>query len=299
MLATRHKIALAAMAYRVLTGLRRLMGLPTNVEVVRRGIRWQLDLNEGIDFSIYLLGAFEHSTLRTYQRFVAPGSTVFDIGANIGAHTLHLAHCVGDAGRVIAFEPTAYAYRKLLQNLALNPALSTRVEAAQILLDESEQPAPPTLYSSWPLTHGGPARHPKHLGRPMETAGAAVTTLDAYLDAHPGLAPNFIKLDVDGNECRVLRGARASLRRYQPTLLVELMPYGLEEAGCSFEEMLSLLEGPGYRLFRIPGLAPLPAAASQLRRRIPEGGSINVIAAPQAPDAARANWSAGRYGFLD
>jgi FkbM family methyltransferase len=54
---------------------------------------------------------------------VKPGNAVLDIGRNIGAHTLPLAHLVGPHGRVIAFEPTAYAIRKMRANIALNAGL--------------------------------------------------------------------------------------------------------------------------------------------------------------------------------
>jgi len=107
---------------------------------------------EGIDFSIYLLGAFERSTVRALQKLVIPGSVVFDIGANIGAHTLGLARSVGPAGRVFAIEPSDFAFAKLKRNLALNPELESRTHAHQILLAaEIEALLPPTIYASWPL----------------------------------------------------------------------------------------------------------------------------------------------------
>src|SRR5688572_20988587 len=103
---TAQKVGLAKMASRVVLSCRKLLGRPAQAQFVRDGIRWQLDLREGIDFSIYLLGSFEPATVRAYRRIVKPGQTVLDIGANIGAHTLPLARLVGPGGRVIAFEPT-------------------------------------------------------------------------------------------------------------------------------------------------------------------------------------------------
>ena len=96
MLTTRTKIALARLIQRPLMMARRMFGQGHETIVRRRGVRWQLDLREGIDLSIYLLRAFEPSTLKAFERLVKPGMTVLDIGANIGAHTLHLARLVGD-----------------------------------------------------------------------------------------------------------------------------------------------------------------------------------------------------------
>lgn len=87
------------------------------MRVRRDGIHWDLDLSEGIDFAIFLLGGLELRTLRLYRRLVQPGDTVLDVGANIGAHALPLARLVGASGRVVAFEPTQFAFCKLQRNL--------------------------------------------------------------------------------------------------------------------------------------------------------------------------------------
>jgi tRNA G37 N-methylase Trm5 len=120
-LTTRTKISLAALAYRTIAAGRAIVGKNDYATVRRGGLTWALDLREGIDFSIFLLGAFERSTVRTLKKLARPESVVFDIGANIGAHTLGLARNVGPAGRVFAFEPADFAFEKLKRNLALNP----------------------------------------------------------------------------------------------------------------------------------------------------------------------------------
>src|SRR4249920_3325430 len=98
MLTTKTKVKLAATAYKCISVGRAIAGKDKNANVRRGNLRWQLDLSEGIDFSIYLLGAFERSTVATLRKLVRPGNVVFDIGANIGAHSLHLGYCVGATG---------------------------------------------------------------------------------------------------------------------------------------------------------------------------------------------------------
>src|ERR1039458_2455307 len=109
-LRTKTMIALASMAYRVVNRTRAVIGMSDQAIVRRSGHRWALDLKEGIDFSIFLFGAFEPGTVSTLKRLVKAGDTVFDIGANVGAHTLGLASSVGPDGTVFAFEPTDFAY---------------------------------------------------------------------------------------------------------------------------------------------------------------------------------------------
>ena len=113
MLTTKTKISLASLAYAFIAAGRAMARKDDRAVVRRRGLLWNLDLSEGIDFSIYLLGAFERSTVVTLERLVKPGDVVLDIGANIGAHTLGVARSVGAAGRVYAFEPTDFAFDKL------------------------------------------------------------------------------------------------------------------------------------------------------------------------------------------
>ena len=138
---TAQKIAAAKLAYRVIHGLRALGGRGDETVVTRHGIRYALDLAQGIDFAIYLFGQFEPATAAAYARHVRPGATVLDIGANIGAHSLRLAQQAGPGGRVIACEPTAYGRDKLRRTLALNPALAPRVELIQCFLGARDEAA--------------------------------------------------------------------------------------------------------------------------------------------------------------
>lgn len=255
-----------------------MVGLGGTTRVRRRGIVWQLDLGEGIDFAIYLLGAFEAATQRDYRRLLKPGATVLDIGANIGAHTLPLAKLVGDHGHVFAFEPTAFAFNKLQANIALNPTLAARITAEQIALgDAADAPLPGMIAASWPLSTSD-ERDPLHGGRAMSTVGARATALDAYVEASGVSRLDFIKLDVDGAECRVLRGAKATLARFRPAIVLELAPYVFDGTGDDLATLLGLLNQAGYSLLTAPGGAALPMTAEVLAARIPTGSSLNAWA---------------------
>jgi FkbM family methyltransferase len=275
-LSTRQKIALARLCSRPLVGARRTFGLPAQVRARRGGLRWRLDLDEGIDFSIWLLGAFERSVARAMRRLVRPGDTVLDIGANVGAHTLPLARMVGPEGRVVAYEPTDWAFAKLCANVAENPALAARIATRQaFLLGGDEKAPPPAVCSSWPLSPSADV-HPKLGGRPKATSGAQAGSLDTLLGREAIERVDFVKVDVDGYEGQVLRGAGATLRRHRPTMLIELAPYLLAERGDGVGAVLDLLGDAGYRLFALDRAAPL--GGDEVRRLLDGAEAKNFVA---------------------
>jgi FkbM family methyltransferase len=278
-LSTSQKLFIAKTANRGISLVRRLAGRPMQGEFERSGVRWHLDLNEGIDFAIYLLGAFEPDLLRYYTPHLRAGDVIVDIGANVGAHTLHFARLVGGTGKVIAIEPTNFALGKLKRNIALNPALVPIVDVEQMFLAAAEsQGAAPEISSSWPLV--GDTDDPLLVGaRLHSTTGARTTSLDALV-REKGLARvDWVKLDVDGHELDVLKGSTDVLKRLRPRILMELAPYC--HPGTGFEELVAILSGSGYTFRNVPDekvLAPDPAA---LRAAIPARGGINVLAVPE------------------
>jgi FkbM family methyltransferase len=275
---TAYKISIARMMYRAVHAGRTLFGRHDQEIVVRDGVVYDLDLSQGIDFAMFLGGMFERNTALALRKLVEPSSLVLDIGANIGAHTLRLAKLVGPKGRVLAFEPTDFAFRKLKRNLSLNPELASRVDAFHCFLtDRDVAGVPDAIYSSWPLT-GKLGLHAKHLGSEMRTEAAVARSLDSILSERPDLKVRLVKLDVDGFECGVLRGATRMLRETKPIFLMELAPYALEERGASLDEVLSYFLPNGYALFGERTEKPLPSNARELRRLIADGASLNVIA---------------------
>lgn len=278
-----NKMFIARQLNRGLRIGRRLAGLGMQVTCRRQGLLWALDLDEGIDLSIYLLGSYEPRTLRAYRRILRSGAVVADIGANIGAHTLHFADLVGDSGRVFAFEPTHYASGKLRANLALNPALVSRVAVEQIFLVESAAAkVPETVPSSWPVAGPGAGdRHAGHLGKFQTIAAATAITADEYF-AKNGLARlDLVKLDVDGHELSVLKGFQQTLRRFRPPILIELAPYVYDGPNSSeFDQLVHLLAEMGYRFSNANSGTSIPSNPADLRRKITPGGGINALLLP-------------------
>ncbi len=274
---TSYKLSFARLIYRCVIGFRRAFGRGPDVVVKRGGIRWSLDLREAIDLYIYLRGRFEPETIAAEQRLVREGDTVADIGANMGAHTLWLARFVGPRGKVLAFEPTVATLQRLKRNIELNTDLRPRIDARQVMLVAAPGAALETqIYASWRADIRPPAdAHPLHQGVPVSTAGASTVTFDQSVANAGRIA--LIKLDVDGHELDVLKGAQATLARDHPLIVMEFAPYTLRERGQDPDELIRLLSGLDYRFFDLSGRPVLLASADEKSQRA--GASINVLAA--------------------
>lgn len=251
-----------------------MFGQGPHVSVSRSGIRWDLDLREGIDLSIYLLGSFEPGTVKAYEHLVRPGDVVADLGANMGAHTLWLARCVGPTGRVLAFEPTADAFRRLRRNIENNPQLAPCIDARQVMLVGAPgQPLEPVIYASWPVDGTQHINaHALHCGIAISTAGAKTLTFDEAVEGKGRIS--LIKLDVDGYELDILQGSQRVLTRDHPTIIMEVQTYIMRERGQNIGELFSLLASYGYRYRHLTGRR---VSESELTE-VPEGCGFNVIA---------------------
>ncbi|MBF0501978.1 MAG: FkbM family methyltransferase [Candidatus Riflebacteria bacterium] len=282
MLKTSQKMRLARFACRAVLFARSRLGLGPEVVVRRHGIRWHLDLTEGIDLSIYLLGAFEPLTRMAYTRLISPGAYVIDIGANIGAHTLPLAHLVGNSGRVLAIEPTAFAYEKLCANAALNPELQPQIMAEQVyLVGTASDTMLLEANASWPMFALG-SRDVLNQGLSKSTTGGHASTLDDLVKQAKFPRVDFIKIDVDGHERGVLTGGQKTLEKYRPRMIAELAPHEFSRESGDLEEIISLLRRLDYKLWDFSERHQWPLDAEKLRSVIPPGVSRNAIVIPQA-----------------
>ncbi|MCC5838944.1 MAG: FkbM family methyltransferase [Opitutales bacterium] len=278
-LSTKTKLKIANALSKAFVRGRALGGLKSEGVFRRRGIHWWLDLNEGIDFAIFLFGAFEPGTRRYYTRRIQKGYTVLDIGANIGAHSLPFAYLVGPAGRVYCFEATEYAVGRLRRNIDLNPLVRDRVKVVHALLTDGSDrfDGVHAIESRWPLDASIASRVSAHGGEAEGLGAAKRASLDSLLASEGLERVDFVKLDVDGYEWPILQGARQTIETHRPTVLLELAP---DCDPAHFADMLGFFLDRGYASFDLSQARPLPRDAASIRHRIPRNGSINVVALP-------------------
>ena len=181
--------------------------------------------------------------------FIKEGDWVIDAGANIGTYTIPFARRVGSAGFVFAFEPQMLVHMALTTNVFINS------------LGEWCQPIPNALGE----TEGMAKIARINPRKPNNTGGARINdeTNFANLD-RVGVDPvkvitidslnlerlDFIKVDTEGMDSKVLRGGIQTIKRTKPTIVAEILGMPVNEP--ELENMRNVLDEIGYRAWRVP-----------------------------------------------
>jgi FkbM family methyltransferase len=234
--------------------------------VVRDGIRYQLDVRKTIDFGIFS-GGWERTTIRFIKNNLKPQHVVIEVGANIGAHTLLMAKMVGPGGFVYAFEPTEFALLKLRKNLSLNPALNN-VKVVDCLVSNSSETAAAKVIinSDWSLDG---------VQRPEVLINKKIVTIDEFVHENKIARLDFLKVDVDGYDLKVLQGAKDTINSFKPIIFCELCEYVLNQRGDSVNGIFEYLFGMGYECF--DEIYDSPMSLSVAKETIGLTTSINGI----------------------
>jgi len=209
---------------------------PPHGEVVATdvfGDRIHADLSSWIEWNVWAKGYYELETLRLVGNLTSSGRVVVDVGANVGLMTIRAAR---RGARVVAIEADPRLAARLKANVELNRLSSVRiVEAAA-----TSAPGVVTLHLPAPGAHNhGQASllHHGYLQGSVEVPGVPIDDLDL---ADVGL----IKIDVEGAEGEVVRGAWRTIERWRPHIVFEMTP---DMAGSDYR-FVDELVGMGYRL---------------------------------------------------
>jgi FkbM family methyltransferase len=216
---------------------------------------------------------FEHAELQFILRMLRPGMTFFDIGGNTGIFSLAAGRKLhGTGSRIYCFEPSPWTFSVLEKNLAQNQL--TNVRAIRVALSEDIGEA--SLYVNASLKDAlNSLEAPSHTDADVVgQVSVQATTLEEFISEHQIPRVDVMKVDVEGAELRVFRGARGLLERADaPLILYE--GYSWCTAGFHYHpvEIMWLLESHGYELFVLD-----PLAGKVRRRTAGESFDAMVVA---------------------
>jgi FkbM family methyltransferase len=194
------------------------------------------------------------------DHFAADGTTVVDIGASWGLFSYHLARLVGAVGTVFSFEPHPMN-KPVLEKLArARPNVRFRPVAVSDLIGCADLQVP--VFGSRHVTAQSSLAHGFDGQRGVRVAKVTVPTV--RLDDEVGSRRvDLVKVDVEGHEMSVLRGASATLRKYLPPMLIEIEQRHLD---CPIKDVFAEIEDIGYVLYFIDGAALRPIGEFDLEK---------------------------------
>ena len=198
-------------------------------------------------FYSWQVDKYEPDVVRELCRTLTETSVFYDVGAHVGIITLMAARRVS-RGRVYAFEPSPANFDLLDRHTRIN-GFGDRVVTDRVLLGEQGIAAVPFVHRRDQFTANSLA----YAIDGGVTTMTAMTTIDEIVASAGRLPPTHIKIDVEGYETSVLRGASVTLRTYRPWVICAVHPEPLRLLGETPAGLVRFCRDHGYEAFNLSG----------------------------------------------
>ena len=200
--------------------------------------------NDGLILSIFKI--YEPNQTEIVKKYVHEGDIVIDIGAHVGYYTLLMAQLVGENGKVYSFEPDPVNFQLLKKSVEINgyknvvliqKAVSNITNKVKLFLGDNDS-AINRIYDA-------------KLGDAKESIDVESVTIDEYFKENDELI-NFIKIDSEGSEAKIMNGMKQFLSRNQElVMMTEFFPFLIKKSGDEPNQYLKSLEKSGFSLYNI------------------------------------------------
>lgn len=226
--------------------------IEAQIGTFEKGIIFKIDPATLLGWKIYFFGTYEAEVRNIINKALSKGFVAFDVGANVGWHTLLMAKGVGKEGHVLAFEPNPGVYDCLKENIAFNNL--SQVIVSDLALSDNDG----ELYFNAPPSSsiGAGAGHiinnvdSSNVEQKIKVKTKKLDTIFSTMNLS---RLDLIKIDVEGWEWNVLEGAKETLKRYRPYIIFEYdAKYIIRSGGISgnLDKLFSDLSYSIYRIYR-------------------------------------------------
>ena len=220
-------------------------------QVKRNNINYRLCINRLMDHSIYFFSVRDEGWVNLF-RILKPEFSVIDAGANIGFLSLKFAQLCS-RGLIYSFEPDSETFSFLRQNVELNKVPNVKL-FNKALGAESGVAKLYKLYANNPGANRILKERPES---PVVSETIELLTLDALKREGFIRKVDLIKIDVEGYELFVLKGAKEVIEEWKPLLFIELAEINLRQQHCTALDLIEFVENLGYNVLDARNMQPV------------------------------------------
>jgi FkbM family methyltransferase len=217
---------------------------------------------------------------RVLRSMLGPGDTFIDVGANHGSFSLLAASLIGDSGQVFAFEPQPRLATLTARSLAASG--TTRFKVFNVACGDHRGDV--DLHVPWMLNDGSGSAsvYAGYAREHSSVISVGVRPLDDVLDHRAISGRVVVKIDVEGSELAVLRGAQSLIADRRPAILFEVNPRAAREAGYEPRDIITFLAQSGYSRFAELLDFPVAIAAGRVANLDDPSYQRNLLALPDS-----------------
>jgi FkbM family methyltransferase len=220
--------------------------------------------DEYVGRSIGHYGDYQREETKLFSKYVKKGSSVLEIGANIGTHTLWFSNRVGESGKVLAFEPQRLVFQTLCANMALNSRMNVDCKHMGVGTKQ-ELMAVPVLDPEKKNNFGALSMKDHKEGEQVAVVPIDNIGLDRL---------DFIKIDVEGMEPDVLMGGLHTIHKFKPVIYMEV------DRGENNPLLVTILDSLNYSV--VQHSPPLHSPDYKQENIFGEIVSFNAICTPRS-----------------
>lgn len=208
-----------------------------------RDFKIEVEVEEWIQQHIFFFGVYDAPSIKYIKKLLNPEDVFIDIGANIGTYSISATAALDakQGGMVYAFEPVNSIYQKLTRNIALNGI--ENIVTHKLALFEENTTLDLFVSSSENLGMSSIFHHDTESG---EVEKVKAIKLDDFIEENKIKHVKLIKIDIEGAELFALKGMLETIRKFKPTLLIEISENVLEGNGIKSIEIFKFMKGLNY-----------------------------------------------------
>lgn len=225
------------------------------IYTTNEGLKFEMDSAEAVNSGVVILGSWNQFETNVLKAILQPGDVVIDVGAFMGSYSLLVSKLIGGEGKVYAFEPSPDHLRKLKRNILLNNFRN--IQTFNLAL--SNKKGVVKFYVAGSRSSLMKNEAESHMDKKVKPIKVKAVTLNDFVNKERIKHIDFIKIDVEGWDLQVLKGASNILKgKDAPDIMVEVIDDQLKRAGSSSYDLIKYMKSFAYTpyIFTRNGLRP-------------------------------------------